>query len=179
MTEIVVNKLHSDAMLESELRAMLGTGEIKLTLGGLMGLVLVKSPYVFGGKVDENSLLQAYTLIAHGDLDAVQFHNALQDELDTAFRVFELLVPDDDPTAKKGKTSEMETFSPEWFADIMSHACQAMPSLSYDQILGQIPLTMIFHLNLSTARRNGAITRRPDNIKEALNILKERRLEKK
>jgi len=179
MTEIVVNKLHTDAMLESELRAMLGTGEIKLTLGGLIGLVLVKSPYVFGGKVDEDSLSQAYTLIDHGQLDVMQFHKALQDELDTAFRVFELLVPDDDPTAKKGKTSEMETFSPEWFADIMSQACQAMPSLSYDQILGQVPLTTIFHLNLSTARRNGAITRRPDDVKEALKILKERRLEKK
>ncbi len=177
--KITVSKLHTAEMLDDELKAMLGASDIKLTLGGLMSLVIINSPYVYGGKVDENSLAQAYALIEHGDMDAIKFHEALQKALDTAFRVFEILVPDDEPTTKKGKTSEITNFAPEWFSDIMSQASQSMPSLTYRQLLYETPLVAVFHLAMSTARRNGAITARPNDMKSAIEQFKELQKKKK
>lgn len=177
--KITVSKLHTAEMLDDELKTMLGASELKLTLGGLMSLVIINSPYVYGGKVDENSLAQAYGLIEHGDMDVVKFHEELQKSMDTAFRVFEILVPDDDPTAKKGKTSEIENFSPEWFSDIIAQACQSMPSLTYNQILYEIPLVSVYHLAMSTVRRNGGITARPNDMKSAIEQFKELQKRKK
>ena len=177
--EIIVEKLHSDSMINHELELMLGLGEIKLTLGGLMSLAIVHSPYLYGGSMDEESLAKAYTLIEHGDMDIMKFHTELQNELDSAFRVFEIIVPDDDPTAKKGKTSEIGDWSPEWFSDIISQACQSMPSLTYHQILNDMPLVAVFHLAVSTARRNGARTERPNDVRDAIKQLKEMRNKKK
>jgi len=177
--KITVEKLHTSAMLDEELKTMLGASEIKLTLGGLMSLVIVNSPYIYGGKVDEEALAKAFTFIEHGSLDIVTFHTALQNALDTAFRVFEIIEPDEDPTKRGGKTSEITDFSPEWFADIISQACQSMPSLTYHQILYETPLVTVFHLAVSTARRNGAITRRPDDTLAAIAQFRELQKRKK
>lgn len=178
--QITVEKLHTDSMITHELECMLGTSEIKLTLGDLMSLVIVHSPYIYGGKMGEEDLVKAFSLVDHGSLDIMAFHNELQKELDTAFRIFEILVPDDDPLQKKGgKKSEILDWSPEWFADIISQACNSMPSLTYNQILYEIPLVTVFHLVMSTARRNGAITERPNDIGSAIAQFKELRKKKK
>lgn len=177
MDDIVVNKLHSDEMVKSEVRDMLGAGEILLTLGMVEGLWLVDSPYVKGGNVTEADIEAAMKICCVENMEPLAFHTALSAAIDTACRPYEIIVPD--PTQKdNGKHSEVPTFSPEWFADQISMACQAMPSLTMQQILWETPFVFVTHLAVSTARRHGAITRRPDDIKAALEILKERKKNK-
>lgn len=179
MTDIVVNKLHTDEMVKSEVRDMLGAGEILLTLGMVEGLWLVDSPYVKGGNVTETDIEAAMKICCVENMEPLAFHKALAAAIDTACRPYEIIVPD--PMQKDGgggKHSEVPTFSPEWFADQISMACQAMPSLTMQQILWETPFVFVTHLAVSTARRHGAITRRPDDIKAALEILKERKKKK-
>lgn len=168
--KITVEKTHTDQMVQDELKAMLGVGKVRLTLGAIASLKVLNSPYILGGKVTEVELENAYNIVQHDDIDPMTFHEALQAEIDTAFRAFDIIVPE--PEKGSSKTSEIEIFSPEWFADIVSQACQSMPSITYQQIWGEIPLTMVFHLAVSTARRNGTVTRRPDSIKEAIKQFK-------
>lgn len=164
--KITVNKTHTDEMVLDELKAMLGVGQIHLTLGSLASLVALKSPYIYGGQLTEEAIDNAYSVVSHGDMGLLEFHAALQEALDTAFRAFELIVPDTDK--KPSKSSEIELYSPEWFSDIISQACAAMPSLTYKQIMSDTPLALVFHLAVSTARKNGAITQRPNDVTEAL-----------
>jgi len=171
---IEVRKLHSEEMVSEELRDMLGAGSLTVTLGMVESLWLLDSPYIKGGKVEEADLLKAMEIIPHGDMEPLKFHDALIQSLDTAFRAYEIIVPEKKDDKDKGKTSEIETFSPEWLADTISTACSAMPSLTYKQILWEVPVAMVFHLAVSTARKNGCITRRPDDIHEAVRLLKER-----
>ena len=164
--KITVSKTHTDDMVRDELLAMMGVGRLHVTMGALASLVALRSPYVFGGEVSDSDLDAAMGVVPHGNLGRMEFHEAIQDALDTAFRVFETIVPD--AKQSPGKTSEIECYSPEWFADMISQACQSMPSLTYKQIMDETPLTMVFHLAISTARKNGAITARPNDMKEAI-----------
>ena len=167
-----IEKTHTDEMIAHEVQSMLGASKILLTLGMVESLWLLKSPYILGGKIEADDLGKALEIIPHGDLQPLDFHTALLDELAAAWRAYEIIVPDDKPTGDN-KHSEIDTFSPEWLADTINQATQAMPSLTYKQILWEVPLTMILHLGISTARRNGAITRRPDDMQEALKMLRE------
>ena len=74
-----------------------------------------------------------------------------------------------------GRESDIPPFSPEWMADIISLAAQSLPSLTLRQALWETPLAMLVHLGLSTARRNGGITRRDLGAEEAIRQLLERR----
>jgi len=161
-------------MISDELKGMLGAGGLTLTLGMVESLWMLESPYIKGGKVEEQDLARALELIPHGEMTPIEFHEALIKELETAFRAYEIIVPDRDEKKNDGKTSEIDTFSPEWLADTISSACSAMPSLTYRQVLWEVPVVMVFHLAVSTARRNGCITRRPDDLKEAVRLLRER-----
>lgn len=176
--KITVAKTHTDEMVRDELKAMLGVGQVHLTLGALASLVVLHSPYIYGGKVTEEALADAYGVVPHGNLGMLEFHEALQEALDTAFRAFELIVPDATTDNKPSKTSEIEIYSPEWFSDVISQACHAMPSLTYRQLMDETPLTLVFHLAVSTARRNGAITSRPNDVKEAIKQFNEMRNKK-
>lgn len=169
--KITVEKTHTDEMVRDELKAMLGASKIHLTLGALASLAVLKSPYIYGGSVTENVLETAFGLVKHEEMSPLEFHEALQSEIDTAFRVFETIVPDHKESAND-KTSEIETFSPEWFSDTIAQACQSMPSLTHKQVLWEMPLVFVFHLAISTARRNGAITRRPNDVKAAIREFK-------
>lgn len=174
--KFIVEKLHSDDMIKSEVQTMLGAGKINLTLGVVESLWLLDSPYIKGGKVEPSDLMKAMELIP-SELEPIDFHNALNEAIDSAFRIFEIIVPDDENS--NAKHSEIEIFSPEWIADIVSQACNALPSLTYHQVLWEIPLMMVFHLVISNARKNGVITRRPDNMQEALQMLKAHNKKKK
>ena len=167
-----VKKLHSEGMVKAELRDMLGAGSLNVTLGMVESLWLLDSPYIVGGKVEEEDLFKAMELVPHGGMEPLAFHEALIGSLETAFRAYEIIVPDKD-AKNDDKGSEIDTFSPEWLADTVSSACNAMPSLTYRQILWEVPVAMVFHLAISTARRNGCTTRRPDDMKEALRLLRE------
>lgn len=168
--KITVQKTHTDEMIRDELLAMIGVGRVHLTIGSLAALASLDSPYIRGGSVSEDQLDKAYSVVSHGELDRMAFHEELQRELDTAFRVFETILPDPKRSSEKG--SEIATFSPEWFADMISQACQSMPSLTYRQLMDEIPLAMVFHLAVSSFRRNGATTGRPNDVGEALRQFK-------
>lgn len=177
--KITVKKLHTEAMVKQEMKEMLGAVEFKLTLGMVEGLWLIDSPYILGGDVTKDALERAMTVCnAKEDTDPLVFHKTLLTAIETAIRPYELIVPDP-PKEEDGKKSEITIFSPEWLADTVSVACQAMPSLTVREILWEIPMTLVTHLAVSTARRNGAITRRPDDVKEALRIFKERQKKNK
>lgn len=179
MDTITVQKLHTDEMIKAEVRDMLGAGKILLTLGMVEGLWLVDSPYVKGGKVEPEDVERAMDVCCvDKDIDPVEFHKSLTEAIETACRPYEIIVPDkkkpENPDAVDvGNSSEVPTFSPEWVADTISMACQAMPSLTVRQILWETPFVMVTHLSVSTARRNGAITQRPNDMKDAIEKLRE------
>lgn len=172
--KIEVQLVHTDEMMADELRAMLGMGRVRLTLGAFAALSLAGSPYVHGGAVTEEALETAMSLVDHDEMSPLEFHDALQRELDAAFRVFETIQPDPQD-APPGRTSEIIAFSPEWFSDLISSACQSMPSITYDQAWNEIPMAMICHLAVSTDRRSGAVTARAGNVKDALAKFREMR----
>lgn len=158
--------------MRGELEQMIHGGDVSLTLGTLMQLVLVRSPYVLGGELSRADLDCAYRLIPHGRLNKRQFHDQLVKDLATAWRAYDIISPNQD-NRPSGRESQVDLFSPEWLADTIAMACQAMPSLTYEQILWEIPLAMTLHLAVSTARRQGTITERPADIGAALEKLKQ------
>jgi len=171
--KLKIESTHTEAMIANELQRMLGVGKVRLTLGALASLALLKSPYLYGGEVSNDALESAYSVVKHDkDMSPLEFHKALQDDLDTGLRAFALIVPEAEQQ-QKGKTSEIETFSPEWFADVASQACLSMPSLTCHQVFWEAPLALISHLAVSTMRRNGAITERPRDINAALKAFRE------
>lgn len=170
--------LHGEEQIASELKAMIGASDLKITLGTIAGLKLLESPYLSGGEISLAQILEAYGIIEHGGMSVEDFHIALQGALDDAFRVFETIVPEKKPE-KDHKESKIGLFSPEWFADMIASACGAMPSLTYKQVLYEIPLAMTTHLVVAYARKNGAITERPVDIKDALAQLRKHNEDKR
>ena len=167
-----VGSLHSEADIQNETKAMLGDGEITLTLGLLMRLHLVKSPYITGGQITDSDLDIARAIVPSRRLGPLEFHEALLKELATAWRAYEIISPTQE-LRPQGRQSQVDLFSPEWLADTINMACAAMPSLTYRQILWEVPLAMVLHLAISTDRRNGVITERPADIMAALKKMKE------
>lgn len=168
MTYIETNKLHTDDMIRAEVMSMIGDGKILVTLGMVERLWCIGSPYIKGGQVEPEDVANAMAIVSPPKaMDVIEFHEALIDTLETAWRAFEIIVPE--PLEKQtGRTSEIALFTPEWLSDVISSACHAMPSLTYHEILWKVPLTLVLHLNVSMARRNGVITERPNDIKDAL-----------
>lgn len=171
--KIEVNLIHTDEMMADELRAMLGMGRVRLTLGAFAELALAGSPYVHGGSVTEAALATAMTLVDHDEMPPLEFHEILQREVDAAFRPYETVQPD--PETESCRTSEIRDYSPEWFSDIVANACQSMPSITYDQVWREVPMAMLTHLAVSTARRNGAITARTPDVRDAIRQFKQKR----
>lgn len=174
--KFVIEKLHSTEQVKTELRDALGAGKLKVTIGMLESLWLLDSPYLQGGKVEPKDLEVAMEIIPHGDMNPVAFHSALVDTIKTAWRIWEIVVPDNNGG---GKESEYEVFYPEWVTDVISQACRAVPSLTLKEALWEVPIAMLFHLGTSASRRNGAITRRPDDMKAAISRIKEHNAKKK
>lgn len=168
-----VGSLHSEADIANETKAMLGDGDITLTLGLLMRLHLAKSPYITGGQITDSDLDIARAIVPSRRLGPLEFHEALLKELATAWRAYGIISPSQELPTPRGRQSQVDLFSPEWLADTINMACAAMPSLTYRQILWEVPLTMVLHLAISTARRNGTITERPADIMAALKKMKE------
>ena len=176
--EIYAEDKHTDDMVKAEVLAMLGADDFRLTLGAIETLWLIDSPYTSlePCEVKPEDVIKAYKAINHGKLEPMEFHAALVSALETAWRAYEIVAPD--PTARTGRRSEIRLFAPEWLADTMSQACAAMPSLTYNQVLWEMPLTLVLHLAVSTARRNGAITERPKGVEDALRQFREMRRKK-
>lgn len=165
---------HTDDMIRHELDSMLGFGVLKVCLGHLMQLAQCRSPYVYGGKLSEEDVLIAMGVLKAVEMPPLEFHEALVGELDAAFRAYELY-DDDDRDKDAGRRSEIEAFSPEWLADTIRCACDAVPSITLHDALWEVPLAMMMHLGVSTGRKNGAITRRPVDMKAVLEDFKRKR----
>lgn len=161
--------------ISKEVKACLGITEPVLTLGGIMLLMDVHSPYIYGGKVSEDDMEIARRLL-DSDVEPVLFHEGLLEALDVAFNIFDII--EDSDKGGAGRRSRIEFGSPEWMADTISMATSACPSLTLDDILWHVPYAMIVHLQLATGRRNGTITSRDDGVKDALAQLKEMRKKK-
>lgn len=175
--KITVNKLHTDEMVKQEMKEMLGASDFYVTLGMVEGLWVIDSPYITGGDVTEDDLKRAMTVCcAEGVSDPVAWHKSLVNAIETAIRPYETIVPEAKPETGVPKVeSEVPIFSPEWLADTLNCATDAMPSLTLHELLWEVPMTLVSHLAVSTARRNGATTRRPDDVSEAIKIFKERK----
>ena len=169
--EIKVGSLHSDEDIWDELYQMLRGAKSGLTLGMLMTLAMNKSPYVLGGVLSDDDIRYAYSL-SDGKLKAEDFHSALVNDLNAAWRALEIIVPSNEPVKENGRKSQVDMFSPEWLADTISAACASVPSMTLNQVLWEVPLAMTLHLVVSNSRRHGAITERPPDIKGALKQFK-------
>lgn len=165
--KIHVPSKHSETMIRAEVDSMLGFADLRLCLGHVMLLAEARSPYVFGGEITPLDIELAKTILKSKLADH-DFNSALMREMDTAFRPYEILDNDEKDPDPKAKKSDVRPFSPEWMADVIRAACQAVPSLDLEAALWQIPLVMMMHLWLAEARANGAVTRRPPDVKAAL-----------
>ena len=175
---IDVPSRHTDDMIRHETDAMMGFGPVKLCLGHAMQLAQADSPYIYGGDVSEADVLLAMGVLGVTDMDMRKFHDALNAEMEAAFRPYELL-DDDDKPGNDDKSSDIRIFGPEWLSDIIRCACEAVPSITLHDALWSVPLCMMMHLNISIARKNGATTRRPVDMKAAMRLLRERNRRKK
>ena len=172
--EFQVPSRHTPEMIRHELSSMLGIGEITLCLGHLMTLVLLRSPYIYGGEVDADRIGEAKHILGCMDMDNGAFHEALLAEMDAVFRPLELF-DDDNKPEDESKKSVIAPFSPEWMCDILRSACQAVPAIGIEDALWRVPLVLIMHLGVAESRAQGATTRRPVDYTEALKRFKEMR----
>ena len=173
---IKVPSKHTEAMIRAEIDSMLGFSPFRLCLGHVMLLAESKSPYIFGGEVSSEDIAAAQSVLGT-DLPADAFHNAMIAELDAAFRALELF-DDADEKDDGHKKSDVRPWTPEWLADSLRSACQAVPSIGLQEAIWSIPLTMMMHLGVAEARAQGSVTRRPADIKAALAAFKEMRKRK-
>jgi len=164
---------HSEKDIDDELAAMMGDDPLELTLGHVVRLYQIRSPYVMGGAVTQYDMDMARGIVpAPGKWSYNHFHDELIMSIGTAWRAFEI-VADSQDMAPKGRQPKVDLFSPEWLADTVAAATQSLPSLTWHGALWELPLAAVLHLALSTYRRNGGITERPADIQAALNQLKE------
>ena len=166
--KIDVPSKHTPEMVRHEMDSMLGCSTLRLCVGHVVLLAEAKSPYIYGGKITELDLELARKIIKTPGMDDGKFHSALQGELDAAFRPVELFDEGDKPKKDGDELHKIPPFSPEWLADLVRAACQAVPSMTLDDALWCVPMAMVMHLYVAEARANGAKTMRPPDYAEAM-----------
>jgi len=159
-------ELHTPAMIDAETRSMLCSSGIVLTAGHVMALALARSPYVLGGTPTEDHIRQAMAIVGITDMSLPAASNAICSEIQTAFRVFEI-IPSSMPGDRK------DTIGPEWFADIFAACARAMPALTWEAFLHRIPMVVVAHLAAAAHRAAGGRTQRPENFDSAFKVLDE------
>ena len=177
-TYITVTDEQGEARIRREAESCLGFSRVRLTLGAVMELSLLQSPYILGGEVTDNDICAAMDACYPDESDPMpkmpreEFHRELEGEIERAFGAYKLL---DDTGLPKGRESDTPVCSPEWMCDIIGMAAQSLSGLTLKAALWEIPLATLIHLGLATARRNGAITRRDLGADEAIAKLLEMR----
>lgn len=141
--------------IPAEIRECLGAGECRLTLGGFMWLVAVKSPYIKGGTVTDADFDFAKK-VCHAE-DAEDPHRAISGAIERAICAFNMIVS---RMPEKPRDEHSESFGTEWMADMINGIMHAAPGLSYHECLHEMPLLLGVHLMLAEYRRNGGETRR-------------------
>lgn len=162
--------------LRCETVSMLGASRVRLTLGALVELYLIGSPYVFGGEVADNDICAAMDSCYPNEDEPMprmpreEFHRELEGEIARAMEAYNILDESENPPRR---ISDIPICSPEWACDIIGMAAQSLPSLAWDDALWRMPLIALVHLGLATARRNGGTTHRDLGVEDALAQLKE------
>ena len=162
--------------LRRETVSMLGASRVRLTLGALVELYLIGSPYVFGGEVADNDIAAAMDSCYPDDGEPMpkmpreEFHRELEGEIARAMDAYNIL---DESETPPRRTSDIPICSPEGACDIVGMATQSLPSLTWEDALWHMPLIALVHLGLATARRNGGTTRRDLGAADAIEQLKE------
>lgn len=169
---ITVTDEAGEARIRREAESCLGFSRVRLTLGAVMELSLLQSPYILGDEVEDKDIAAAMSALNREAMPPAQFHAELEDEIKRAFGAYKLL---DDTGLPKGRESDTPVCSPEWMCDIIGMAAQSLSGLTLKAALWEIPLATLIHLGLATARRNGAITRRDLGADEAIAKLLEMR----
>jgi len=166
---IHVDDVHTPEQIAEEVRQCLGASH-PFCLGHVMALSLSKSPYIEGGRVSDSDIALARSIVGLPEKTPLQeVHAIITQAMAAAWRGLEII----QPRPQKGPASQMPKMGPEWMADIMAGAAEALPSLTYRQLLWEVPLAMTTHLIAAACRKNGSITKRPDNILAALKMLRE------
>jgi len=162
MDTIEVESLHSDAQIRQELETMVGRKG--LTLRAFVSLHLAGSPYTEGGSLSPDDVAFASSVIGLKDgMTMEEAHTEIESELDCVARAYEILPKKNDaPDA-----SQVEMFSPEWLCDTIAMACNAVPSLTWEDAMDGLPMVAVVHLGMSAARASGAKTCRPLDFKAA------------
>lgn len=168
MTAIIhVDEIHTPDQVADELRHLLGAAPVTLTCGGVIRLRLAESPFVHGGSYGEDDVQAAMAGIgAKSSGDWQRDALAIQAAIAAANRAFEIVPPD-----PRYNPNPPPPLGPEWLADLAAAAGAALPGLTWDYFLWQLPFVAAAHLLAAAVRKNGGHTRRPDNVLAALKAL--------
>ncbi len=163
---IGVTPLHTAEQLSGELDQMLSMASPVVCLGHIMALRRANSPYIIGGDVTEDHVLEAADILDMPKHTVEEFHRRISKALATCWRIFEII-----PTTPDQGTRDYAPLSPEWLADIIAGVCHVMPSATYEEILWKLPFAAVAHLIAASYRAIGKHTSRPFDIKAALAAL--------
>ena len=166
---IRVIPLHTEEQLSCELDQMLSLASPVVCLGHIMALRHVNSPYITGGDVTEDHVLEAADILDMPKYAVEDAHRRISKALATCWRIFEII-----PTPPDQGTQDYKPLSPEWLADIIAGVCHIMPSATYEEILWKLPFAAVAHLIAASYRAIGKHTSRPFDIKAALAALEQK-----
>ena len=169
MTEVIIEDVHTKDMIESELMYCIGDKGSMLTLARFMHLCRKKSPYIHGGVVSDKDRVVAKIITNQMTLADSSFDAMITDELAAVSRAFEIV----ETEKNTGQKSIIPPYGPEWLADFMTAVADAMPSLTPDAMLHKTPMVLLIHLAAASHRKNGGVTKRPENVEEAYRKLME------
>lgn len=156
MTVVTVDDIHTPEMIADETLFCIGDHKPMVTLAGFMRLCQGKSPYVFGGVVSDQDIVDAAHCVDNWcGLHGAELDDALRKELAAVSRAFEIIQTDE--------KSVIPPFGPEWLTNFMAAVADAMPSLTPNMMLHKTPMVLLVHLAAASHRKNGGTTRRPDN----------------
>lgn len=169
MTEVIVKDVHTQDMINDELMYCIGDNDSMLTLARFMRLCYKQSPYIYGGVVSDKDRVTAKITTNQMTLADSLFDEKITDELAAVNRAFEIVITEKDT----GQKSIIPPYGPEWLADFMTAVADAMPSLTPDVMLRKTPMVLLIHLAAASHRKNGGVTKRPENVEEAYQKLME------
>lgn len=173
MAEIFdIPSAHTKQMIDDEVAVCLGglKKSCKLTLSLFMKMVANRPELGMDGILTDDDIAFVGSVFRmERKLDTVR--EMLTRQMDATWRAFEIIVQ---AKHSSGETSEIPPFGPEWMTDILAGAAEAIPSLSVREMLDELPMALLIHLVAAAHRKNGGITRRPDDqavIAETLRMI--------
>lgn len=168
MTEpIDIPPLHTREMIDDETAICLGEMKRKfnLTLSLFLKMVARRPQFGMDGVLTDEDIA-----FAAGKEDPGYVAPLLIRQIAAVWRAFEIIRPSRHEGAER---SEIPEYGPEWLADILAAAADAVPSLGVREMLDDLPMVLLVHLVAAAHRKNGGITRRPDDSEAIAEKLRE------